>query len=178
MQGESVTPVLALARRCGPGLLGWLLLAACAGPQADLPRGAREAEVRARLGTPTGSYALGEGARRLEFATGPYGRTTWMADIDAGGHLLRLAQVLREAQFHSVQDGMGREDLLRLLGRPGEVRGKWRGGQIWHWRYPTNDCLWAVVDLDAEGRVQGGVALMPDPRCDAPNDKTQAPSTK
>lgn len=140
------------------------LLAACAGPA--LQPGQTEAEVRAAMGAPTGRYALPEGGSRLEYATGPWGRHTWMVDLDAGGRVLRWAQVLDDAHFNQVRDGMPRDELLRLLGRPGHRAGEWQNRETWYWRYPTNDCLWFAVTLTAEGRVLHGGGHLPDPACD------------
>ena len=159
-----------------PVLLGGLslLMAGCAVLGPNGPRaGQSEAEVVAAMGRPTAVHPLADG-RRLEYATGPYGRTTWMVDVDASGRVVQAAQVLTEANLSAFQaraPGMGREDLLRTLGRPGERRGVgWQGGETWSWRYVTNDCLWFQVSVDRAGVVQSaGFAI--DPACDAPNDR-------
>ena len=156
--------------RAGPWLLAAglpALLGACAllqPPQAQL--GQTEAQVLASLGKPTGRYALPGGSQRLEYATGPYGRTTLMVDLGADGRVSNSQQVLGQASFNQVQDGMPREALLRLLGRPGDKAGEYMGRETWSWRYPTNDCLWARVTLEPDGRVRGGASLLPDPSCD------------
>jgi hypothetical protein len=130
-------------------------------------------ELRAGLGEPTAVYTLADGTRRLEYATGPYGRTTWMADLDASGRVRSARQVLTEAHFLELQaraPDMGREELLHTLGRPGEVHKLARGrGEYWAWRYPTFDCLWFTVTVSAEGRVRdSGFGV--DPVCDTPAD--------
>lgn len=151
-----------------------LLLGGCAigFMKPPLP-GQTEAEVVQRFGAPTGRYAMPGGVTRLEYATGPYGRETWMVDLDAGGRVTGARQVLGEASFDSFQrlapvtgPGIPREQVLRTLGRPGEVRGGgWQGGQVWSWRYPTNDCLWFQVSIGDDGLTRGG-AFGPDPLCD------------
>src|ERR1700704_120591 len=93
-----------------------LVLAACAPLSPPASPGQTEAEVLGSLGMPTGRYALADGARRLEFARGPFGRVTWMVDVDSAGRVTRAAQVLQEPYFAQVVDGMPRDDLLRLLG--------------------------------------------------------------
>jgi hypothetical protein len=155
----------------------WLTaaLAGCAAfAPPDIRTGQTEAEVRAVFGTPTGRYAMPAAATRLEFATGPYGRTTWMVDLDAAGRVTGAKQVLNEASFADFQaraPGMTRDELLRTLGRPGERRGGGRaGGEVWSWRYPTNDCLWFQSSIDDDGRVRDGTYGI-DPRCDAPADR-------
>jgi len=150
-----------------------LLLAACAVPPPGV--GTVRDDVLRTWGPPTARYAMPAGAERLEYATGPYGRTTWMIDLDAGGRVTQARQVLNEAEFMQVQiksaSGLTRDELLRWIGTPGEVRhGGWQGGQVWSWRYPTNDCLWFQVSVTDRGTVTGG-AYGIDPRCDAPNPR-------
>ncbi len=83
-------------------------------------------------------------------------------------------QVLNEMSFLDFQrraPGMSRAELLRTLGRPGERRhGGWQSGEVWSWRYPTNDCLWFQVSIGEDGVVRDG-AYGIDPRCDAASDK-------
>jgi len=149
-----------------------LALGGCATLMQPLPQpGQSEADALRQMGWPTSRYAMPGGATRLEYATGPYGRQTWMVDIDAGGRVVEVRQVLNEANFAEFQaraPGMSRDDLLRTLGRPGETRhGGWQGGQVWSWRYPTNDCLWFQVSIGDDGIVRdGGYGI--DWRCDQP----------
>jgi hypothetical protein len=156
-----------------------VLVMALAGCAVQAPqRGAARAEVQARWGPPTASYSMPDGQTRLEYASGPYGRTTWMVDVDAAGSVVQARQVLNEAEFLALQTrladgGMPREDLLRWLGRPGERRHGGRpGGEVWSWRYPTNDCLWFEVSVTDAGLVHSGAYAI-DPRCDSPADGRQ-----
>lgn len=152
-----------------------LLAAGCAMPAVNA--GDTRETVLARWGAPTARYSLPAGAERLEYASGPFGRMTWMIDIDAGGRAVGAKQVLNEAHFAAFQGrapGMTRAALLRDLGTPGERQGVGRfGEELWSWRYPTNDCLWFQVVLDpaADKVVSAGYNI--DPRCDAPsNDRS------
>jgi hypothetical protein len=145
------------------------LIAACAITPPVQP-GQTEAEVRAAFGTPTGSYALPAGGQRLEYSRQPYGRVTYMVDMDPSGHVIAVNQVMQARYFAQVTDGMPRDDLLRLLGRPAERAGEWQNRETWSWRYPTNDCLWFRVTLSAEQRVIHGGSHMIDPACDTPSD--------
>ncbi|MDO8418509.1 MAG: hypothetical protein Q7S90_00635 [Rubrivivax sp.] len=155
------------------GVAAALWLAACGTPPPG-PGTARD-DVLRDWGRPTARHTLPMGAERLEYASGPYGRTTWMIDIDASGRVVQARQVLTEAEFMQVQvraaGGLTRDELLRWIGRPGERRhGGWAGGEVWSWRYPTNDCLWFQVSVADSGAVGGG-AFAIDPVCDAPNDR-------
>ncbi|HSW22903.1 MAG TPA: hypothetical protein VLJ62_09060 [Burkholderiaceae bacterium] len=142
------------------------LLAACAGyaPPNDM-RGMTEAEVVQAMGPPTGRYQLPEGPQRLEFARGPYGRHTYMVDLDAQGRVLKWEQVLDRRYFEVVTPGMTSEQLLRFIGRPSERMGMMRNGQIWSWRYYNTECLWWQAQLNAEGVVTAaGYGILP--QCD------------
>lgn len=151
-----------------------LMLAGCA---TELPApGTPASGLSGRFAAPTARYAMPEGETRLEFASGPYGRETWMVDVNAAGRVLRSEQVLGEGPFAALQQalathpGMKREQLLRLIGSPGERRGGGRqGGAVWSWRYPTNDCLWFQVSVADDGVVWGASYAI-DPRCDAGSD--------
>lgn len=149
------------------------LLTACAGTATPVP-GQSQADALRRFGSPTARYELPSGAQRLEFASGPFGRETWMVDVDADGRIQAVRQVLGEAGFADFQQraaGMTGAELLRTLGTPAERRhGGWQGGERWSWRYPTNDCLWFQVVLADDGRVRGsGYGI--DPHCDAASDR-------
>ena len=56
--------------------------------------------------------------------------------------------------------------MLLLLGRPADKAGEFMNRQTWSWRYPTYECQWARITFEPDGRVRGGAALLPDPRCD------------
>ncbi|MBE0546108.1 MAG: hypothetical protein IH627_00285, partial [Rubrivivax sp.] len=89
--------------------------------------------------------------------------------------VVQARQVLNEAEFMQVQvrvaGGLDRDELLRWIGHPGERRrGGWAGGEVWSWRYPTNDCLWFQVSVSDSGWVTGG-AFAIDPVCDAPSER-------
>ena len=159
--------------RLSPILLGaTLVLGACATPLP--PAATPKADVLKAWGSPTATYALQQGGERLEYATGPWGRMTWMIDLDAAGRVTQARQVLGEAEFFQLQSaaGLSSEDVLRWIGSPGERRAARGGGQTWSWRYPTNDCLLFQASITADGKLQGA-AFNIDPTCDGPSDKKQ-----
>jgi hypothetical protein len=160
-------PYLRTLSGLGAGVVA-LALAACVTPPTP---GSTSADVARQWGRPTATYALDAGAQRLEYASGPFGRTTWMVDVDATGRVTQARQVLNEAEFFRLQaqTGLTRDALLRWIGTPGERRGARGGGETWSWRYPTNDCLWFQASLDASGLVLAA-AFGTDPLCDAPSD--------
>jgi hypothetical protein len=155
------------------GLVLLVVLAACAAAPGPQPGQSRESVLQT-WGPPTGRYALPEGRERLEYATGPWGRVTWMIDVDGAGRVLGATQVLNERHFADFQarvPGMEPAEVLRELGRPGERRKVgWQGGETWSWRYPTNDCLWFQVSFDKALRAtSAGYGI--DPTCDAPSER-------
>jgi hypothetical protein len=145
-------------------------LGACASPGLrSIPAGADEAAVRQAWGEPTGRYALPGGGTRLEYATGPYGRATWMVDLDPSGHSTGVANVLDWKSLQAAQaevPGMTREEVLRRLGHPSDVRpGGRQGGQVWSWRFDSPFCLWFQSSIGDDDRVRDGV-FSPDPWCE------------
>jgi len=146
------------------------LVGACMTPPPT-PGQSRD-EVLRTWGTPTARYDRAPGAQRLEYATGPYGRTTWMIDLDATGRVSSARQVMTEPflmDFQGRLPGMPSRELLFNLGTPGERRGGGRqGGEIWSWRYETNDCLWFRVSIGDDQLVRDG-GFYPDWTCDTPN---------
>jgi hypothetical protein len=144
-------------------------LSGCAGyAPSQLKPGDTEAQAVAELGQPTGRYPLPQGSR-LEFARGPYGKHTYMVDLDAQGRVTGWQQVLTEQHFNQVVAGWTRDRLLMEFGRPAERRsGDWQGGQVWSYRYPTEMglCQWFQVSIGDDGVVQStGYGI--DPHCDA-----------
>jgi hypothetical protein len=155
-----------------PRLLSCAIAALLAGACTTPPPAAgtpREAVLRA-WGPPTGQYDLGQGAQRLEYATGPYGKSTWMVDLDAQGRVLQAREALSERALMALQGrlpGMPADELLRTMGRPGErSHGGRQGGEVWSWRYLTNECLWFRVSLGDDRRARDG-GFYVDPLCDA-----------
>lgn len=143
-------------------------LVGCAayGP-GGLQPGASGAQVRQSMGEPTLVLAAPVGSRWV-YARGPFGRHTWMLDLDAAGRLSAWQQVLGEAQFTALVPGMTEAQVLFAFGPPAQrgARGL-RPGELWSWRYPTNDCLWFQVEFD-QGRVVEGGSYAADPVCDTP----------
>ena len=98
-------------------VLGSTILAACAsyGP-GDLQPGTPIADVAARMGQPTGEYRGPDGTRRVEFARGPFGKHTYMMDVDPQGQVIRWEQVLTEQKFFNLAVGMSEAEVLYNIG--------------------------------------------------------------
>ena len=118
-------------------LAATLLLAACATRPAPLP-GETADVVQAKLGKPTSIYVDGnDGARSLEYATGPMGQYTWMARIGPDGRLTAYEQVLSGEKFATIKvDQATKEQVLRTIGRPAEhSRVAMQNYEVWSYRY-------------------------------------------
>jgi hypothetical protein len=122
------------------------------------------------MGEPTNEYPQPDGSRRLEFARGPYGKHTYMIDVDPQGRVVRWEQVLTEKNFEAVPVGISQSELLYRLGRPSHVMHiPRRGERVWSYRYDAVFCQWFQVSLDQAGRVSStGYGI--DPLCDV-NDR-------
>jgi hypothetical protein len=150
---------------CGAAVL-LALLSGCAGFQPRISNGQTADEVVRTMGQPTSRYRLVTGAERLEYASGPYGRTTYMVDLDPAGRVTGWDQVLTELNFNSLPAGMTREEVLVRIGRPSErYYIGWQQRDVWAYRYPINECQWFTVSMGRDGRVVDmGYGI--DPRCD------------
>ena len=158
-----------------PGLSP-LVLAACTGyAPVNVTPGQTADQVAQSLGPPTGRYTLPDGRSRLEYARGPFGKHTWMIDLDAAGKVASIEQVLTETKFGGVTPGMTRDQVLVTLGHPSNRRGAFRNTELWSYRYETPFCQWFVVTMNPDGRVRDS-GYVPDPLCDA-NDGGDFPSS-
>jgi len=145
------------------------VLGACAGySPTSVREGQSASEVVEQMGTPTGRYARPEGGERLEFARGPYGKHTFMVDLDASGRVVGWTQVLDESNFATLEPGATREEVLYRFGHPSEVYPiGWQKIDVWAYRYPTyfSLCQWWQVGMSRDGKVTG-TSYGIDPRCD------------
>lgn len=144
-----------------------LLLAGCATyAPTHLPQGASADEVVRELGPPTGRYSLPGGGTRLEFARGPFGKHTFMVDLDAQGRETGWRQALTEADFNRIRSGEPATQVLQEIGHPSDRSpGGWQGGQVWSYRYETVFCQWFQLSVNDAGVVTS-TGYAPDPLCD------------
>lgn len=95
-----------------------------------------EADVRMVMGQPDTVWEEDDGSRILEYPKGPEGARTWMFSIDRFGKLQDYRQVLTRENFARIQQGMSRDEVRRLLGRPGgTVQFKRKNEEVWDWRF-------------------------------------------
>jgi len=141
------------------------LLAGCAGVASVQP-GDTDASVQQRYGAPSDIHELPGGARRLEYATGPFGKTTTMVDIDAQGRVTHAANVMDEVHFARIMPGITIADLRRELGRPARVWAvRYHDQTVWSYRYETPFCTLFHVGITPQGVVED-TSYGPDPLCE------------
>lgn len=103
--------------------------------QAIKPGISTSAEVRSRLGPPTTEYPNEDGSVTWEYNHQPGGTACHMITFGADQVVLKVEQVLTEANLARVQEGMTKDQVQRLLGRPGAITTFERlGEEVWDWR--------------------------------------------
>ena len=132
------------------------LLAACDnfGTRDLKPGESTGFEVRDKMGTPTDEWQNDNGTTTWEYAKGPEGQLTFMVTIGADNILRAVEQVLSEPYFARVERGMSRDEIRRLLGRPGRI--DHLNEEIWDWRVEGQMPLERAhfhVHFDASGKV-------------------------
>jgi hypothetical protein len=148
------------------------LLAGCAirpFSPSGVPPDASRAEVERIMGPPTGVYTMSDGHVRLEYNRMPFGKRTFMIDLDAGGRVAHWENVLDEAHFDAIRPGQSMADVLRQIGPPSFT---WHymlprpGGNTWLYRFETiQRCTVFELSFDAvTGKVLEG-DYPPDPGC-------------
>ena len=134
------------------------LLAACASYDGHGLRvgASTEAEVRSVMGAPAMEFEGSDGSKRLAYPRGPLGTQTFMADVGKDGVLKSVRPVLNDDVFYRIQPGMTRDEVLRMIGPPGETMTFPRLGQVsWDYRYMDTWGYLAIfsVNFDANGVV-------------------------
>ncbi|HET6265939.1 MAG TPA: outer membrane protein assembly factor BamE [Usitatibacter sp.] len=135
-----------------------LALAGCASYDGRglTPGMSTEAEVRGAMGPPAVVFDNPDGSRRMAYPRGPLGTDTFMADIGADGRVISVRNVLNDETFYRVQPGMTRDDILRLIGPPGETMSFSHSGRYaWDYRFVDTWGYRAIfsVTFDSNGVV-------------------------
>jgi hypothetical protein len=115
-----------------------------------------ESEVRSVMGAPAVELADADGSKVLAYPHGPLGTTTYMARLGKDGTLEGVRQALTDGTFSTIQPGLTRDDVLRMIGPPGETQFFARLNQdSWGYRYKDTWGYLAVfsVNFDSNGVV-------------------------
>ncbi|HXZ50050.1 MAG TPA: hypothetical protein VEG27_13585 [Usitatibacter sp.] len=140
-----------------------IALAGCAAYSgAGLRPGSSTADdVRRQMGPPGLELAEPAGGRLLIYPKGPLGTQTFIARVDSHGMLESIDQVLDDSHFQAIHEGQTKDEVLRLIGPPGETMRFPTGNLAWTYRYVdtwgyTSDFS---VTFDPEGIVVSKIAV-------------------
>ena len=115
-----------------------------------------EDELLRTMGRPAMEFRNPDGSRQLAYPRGPLGTQTFMADVSRDGVVQAIRPVLTDDVLNGIRPGMTREQVLRLIGPPGD-RMYFTGLQqeSWEWRYQDTWRYTAIfsVNFDAHGIV-------------------------
>lgn len=93
------------------------------------------AEVRQRMGAPAAEYANADGSVTWEYNRQPQGVHTHMLTFGADQVLLRIEQVLSDDNYAQLANGMSKEQVQRILGKPGSTMTfPGRREEVWDWK--------------------------------------------
>ena len=129
-----------------------LALAACLAGCANLTAvssGMPAQQVQAKLGAPETIRKNADGSEVWEYPGGPLGRQTYMVTLGSDRAVQEVHQVLNDEYFSRVRAGMSRDEVRRLLGKPGEIMvfGA-RDEEVWTWRYQQQNPMFFNVLFD------------------------------
>jgi len=129
-----------------------LALAACLAGCANLTAvssGMPAQQVQAKLGAPETIRKNADGSEVWEYPGGPLGRQTYMVTLGSDRAVQEVHQVLIDEYFSRAHAGMSRDEVRRLLGRPGEIMvfGA-RDEEVWSWRYQQQNPMFFNVLFD------------------------------
>jgi outer membrane protein assembly factor BamE (lipoprotein component of BamABCDE complex) len=106
-------------------------------------------QVQAKLGTPETVRKNADGSEVWEYPGGPLGRQTYIVTLGSDQAVREVHQVLSDEYFSRVRAGMSRDEVRRLLGKPGEIMvfGA-RDEEVWSWRYQQQNPMFFNVLFD------------------------------
>lgn len=116
-------------------------------------------EARARMGEPSTIHRNDDGTETWEYNRQPNGIECHMLTFGPDRVLRSIENALSEANQARVREGMSKDDIRRLLGRPGSTKIFERlNEEVWDWRVagaiPTEEAYFHVhFDRDS-GRVK------------------------
>ena len=134
------------------------LLSACAAYDGySLRAGASsESEVRGVMGTPAMEFTGDDGMKRLVYPRGPLGTQTFMASVGRDGVLREVKPVLNDDSFNRIRPGLTEQEILHMIGPPGETMHFARSDTTaWDYRYTDTWGYLAIfsVTFDNKGVV-------------------------
>jgi outer membrane protein assembly factor BamE (lipoprotein component of BamABCDE complex) len=120
------------------------------------PGASNEGEVRGVMGAPALEFTGEDGSRRLVYPRGPLGTQTFVARLGQDGVLQEMKQVLGDDTFNRIRPGLTEQEILHMIGPPGETMHFARTDTTaWDYRYTDSWGYVAVfsVTFDNKGVV-------------------------
>jgi outer membrane protein assembly factor BamE (lipoprotein component of BamABCDE complex) len=116
---------------------------------SPVKNGMDEMQVQARMGKPDTVRKNSDGSETWEYPLGPAGRQTYMVTVGSDHAVKEVRQVLSDEYFAQVRPGMSRDQVRRLLGKPGDVSVfTARDEEVWSWRYQQQNPMFFNVMFD------------------------------
>lgn len=114
-------------------------------------------EVRERMGKPNQEWRNEDGSITWEFSRQPEGTECFQATLGPDQILIKIEQVLTEANFARIQPGMTGPEVLRRLGRPAKREFfELKQEHLWRWLIDNQDPtgrVYFTVTFNTDGRV-------------------------
>jgi SmpA/OmlA family protein len=127
--------MMTVLQRCLLLLAPALLAAGCASFESIAP-GTPAQQVQARVGAPADVRKSPDGSEVWEYPLGPLGTETYMITLGPDKAVREVRQVLNEETISQLKPGMKREEVRRMLGKPGSIQvTESRNEETWYWRY-------------------------------------------
>lgn len=109
-------------------------------------------EVRARMGAPGFEFRNDDGSVTWEYTRQPAGVDCYMITLGPDRIVRRLEQVLNDANYAKAREGMDRDQVRRLFGKPANVMvfDNLRE-EVWEWKIqgvPHNELTFFNVYFD------------------------------
>ena len=124
-----------------------LLGAGCANFSALRP-GTPVAELEQRFGPPAAVWKDADGSEVWEYPRGPLGLETFMITVGPDRAVREVRQALNDDYVFRIHPGMSRDEVRRLLGRPGEVESfDRRDEEVWSWRYQDTAARYMILHV-------------------------------
>jgi hypothetical protein len=115
-------------------LAGVLVLAAGCASFPGIRPGTPAPEIRAKFGAPEAVWKNPDGSETWEYPLGPVGVQTYMITLGPQQTVREVRQVLTPEYLENVQPGMSRDEVRRMIGKPGEPYFAARDEEVWTWR--------------------------------------------
>src|SRR5262245_37150902 len=124
-----------LVQRCALLFAPALLAAGCASFDSISP-GMPAQQLESRMGAPSEVFKSPDGSEVWEYPLGPLGTETYMVTVGPDKAVREVRQVLTEENISKLKPGMPKDDVRRMLGKPGRVNySEARNEEVWYWRY-------------------------------------------